>query len=166
MNPLKQEFVSSESASTLEDLCTPDSTSSSDQTAESTAFFKSSPLFIGQTKFTPLPEVKSILITGGAGFIASYVVRHFVHQYPEYKVVSYDKLDYCASTNNHLALDDCPNFIFEKGDITGRFCSAREREPASEKATKNEQNKLVMNLSCCSFVCFQLFLLFVGCEAF
>jgi hypothetical protein len=85
------------------------------------AFFKTSPLFIGQTKFTPLAGVKNILITGGAGFIASYVVRHFVHQYPEYNIISYDKLDYCASTNNHLALENCANFSFEKGDITGTF---------------------------------------------
>ncbi len=81
--------------------------------------FKTSPIFIGQTKFDPLPDAKNILITGGAGFIASFVVRHFTIQYPEYNIISYDKLDYCASTNNTLSLEDLPNFIFEKGDITG-----------------------------------------------
>jgi len=80
--------------------------------------FKTSPIFIGQTKFDPLPDAKNILITGGAGFIASFVVRHFTIQYPEYNIISYDKLDYCASTNNTLSLEDLPNFIFEKGDIT------------------------------------------------
>jgi hypothetical protein len=58
------------------------------------------PIFIGSTKFPVLPDAKNIMITGGAGFIASYVVRHFTIQYPEYKVISYDKLDYCASKNN------------------------------------------------------------------
>ena len=76
------------------------------------------PTFIGSTKFTPKSEVKAIMITGGAGFIASYVVRHFVIQYPEYFIVCYDKLDYCASTNNCAALEGKQNFAFEQGDIT------------------------------------------------
>eukprot|EP00158_Paraphelidium_tribonemae_P002283 Partr_v1_DN25256_c0_g1_i1_m16967 putative Polysaccharide biosynthesis protein len=76
------------------------------------------PVYIGSTKFEPIPECKVILITGGAGFIASYVVRHFAVQYPEYTIVSYDKLDYCASVNNTAALSDCDNFHFEQGDIT------------------------------------------------
>lgn len=76
------------------------------------------PLFIGQTRFEPRPETKNILITGGAGFIASYVSRHFVCQYPEYLIVVYDKLDYCASLNNLASIQDFPNFIFEKGDIS------------------------------------------------
>ena len=58
------------------------------------------------------------MITGGAGFIASYVVRHFVIQYPEYNIVCYDKLDYCASLNNIKALEEHANFSFEQGDIT------------------------------------------------
>ena len=76
-----------------------------------------SPLFIGQTKFNPRPGSKNILITGGAGFIASYVSRHFVCQYPEYNIVVFDKLDYCASLNNLASISKHPNFVFEKGDI-------------------------------------------------
>ena len=83
--------------------------------------FNTSPILIGKTKFEILPGVKNIMITGGAGFIASYVVRHFTIQYPEYNIISYDKLDYCSSTNNTLCLDNMPNFTFEKGDITGMF---------------------------------------------
>ncbi|KAJ3310202.1 hypothetical protein HDV04_005219 [Boothiomyces sp. JEL0838] len=77
-----------------------------------------SPVLIGSTRFPPRDDIKTILITGGAGFIASYVVRHFTIQYPEYNVVCYDKMDYCASYNNIACLDGYPNFTFEKGDIT------------------------------------------------
>jgi dTDP-glucose 4,6-dehydratase len=77
-----------------------------------------SPVFIGQTKFPIRPDSKNILITGGAGFIASYVTRHFVVQYPEYLIVVYDKLDYCSSLNNLASMQKYPNFVFEKGDIT------------------------------------------------
>lgn len=77
-----------------------------------------SPLLIGQTKFELRPDTKTILITGGAGFIASYVSRHFVCQYPEYMIVVFDKLDYCASLNNLESLKTHPNFVFEQGDIT------------------------------------------------
>jgi len=63
--------------------------------------------------FTP----KSILITGGAGFIASHVAIRLVKRYPQYKIVVLDKLDYCASLNNLNAVKDAPNFKFVKGDI-------------------------------------------------
>ena len=76
-----------------------------------------SPLFIGQTRFEARPGTKNILITGGAGFIASYVSRHFVTQYPEYLIVVYDILDYCATLNNLESIQKYPNFVFEKGDI-------------------------------------------------
>jgi dTDP-glucose 4,6-dehydratase len=61
---------------------------------------------------------KTILITGGAGFIGSHVVRLFVNKYPEYKIVNLDKLTYAGNLEN---LDDTslnPNYIFEKVDIT------------------------------------------------
>ncbi|KAJ2995151.1 hypothetical protein HDV02_001036 [Globomyces sp. JEL0801] len=76
------------------------------------------PIFIGSTKFQPDPKIKNILITGGAGFIASYVTRHFTIQYPEYNVICYDKLDYCATKNNINCLNSYPNFKFINGDIT------------------------------------------------
>ena len=76
-----------------------------------------SPMFIGQTKYDLRPGCKNILITGGAGFIASYVSRHFVCQYPEYMIVVFDKLDYCASLNNLASISEHPNFVFEQGDI-------------------------------------------------
>ncbi|KAF2277410.1 NAD(P)-binding protein [Westerdykella ornata] len=80
---------------------------------------KKAPVFTGSTKFEPLPDASNILVTGGAGFIACWFVRHLVLTYPDnYNVISFDKLDYCASLNNTRVLDGRPNFTFEQGDIT------------------------------------------------
>ena len=46
---------------------------------------------------------KTILITGGAGFIGSHVVKRFVTQYPEYHIINLDKLTYCGDLDNLLA---------------------------------------------------------------
>jgi UDP-glucose 4,6-dehydratase len=62
-------------------------------------------------------EPKSILITGGAGFIASHVTIRLVREYPQYKIVVIDKLDYCASKRNLDSCKDAPNFKFIKADI-------------------------------------------------
>ncbi|KAF5121162.1 Trifunctional UDP-glucose 4,6-dehydratase/UDP-4-keto-6-deoxy-D-glucose 3,5-epimerase/UDP-4-keto-L-rhamnose-reductase RHM1 [Metarhizium anisopliae] len=59
------------------------------------------------------------MITGGAGFIASWVVRHLTLSYPHaYNIISFDKLDYCSALNNTRALNDERNFTFYQGDIT------------------------------------------------
>ncbi|KAL6766512.1 RHM2 [Auxenochlorella protothecoides x Auxenochlorella symbiontica] len=60
---------------------------------------------------------RSILITGGAGFIASHVTIKLVKRYPHVKVVVLDKLDYCATLENLKSIRDCPNFKFVKGEI-------------------------------------------------
>jgi len=60
---------------------------------------------------------KSILITGGAGFIGSHVVRLFVEKYPEYRVVNLDKLTYAGNLKNLRDIENKSNYIFEKGDI-------------------------------------------------
>ncbi|KAF2831731.1 NAD(P)-binding protein [Ophiobolus disseminans] len=81
--------------------------------------WQQAPVLIGSTAFEPLPDAKNILVTGGAGFIACWFVRHLVLTYPKhYNVVSFDKLDYCATLNNTRILDDKLNFTFEIGDIT------------------------------------------------
>ncbi|KAL8715532.1 MAG: hypothetical protein Q9220_000868 [cf. Caloplaca sp. 1 TL-2023] len=79
--------------------------------------WKDAPILKGTTKYDPLPDVGTIMITGGAGFIASWLVRHLVLTYPQYRVVCFDKLDYCATLNNHRILDVQPNFSFFQGDV-------------------------------------------------
>jgi UDP-glucose 4,6-dehydratase len=59
----------------------------------------------------------SILLTGGAGFIGSNTALRILREYPDYKVVVLDKMDYCASTKNLTEAADNPNFKFIKGDI-------------------------------------------------
>lgn len=62
--------------------------------------------------------MKTILITGGAGFIGSHVVRLFVNKYADYKIVNLDKLTYAGNLANLKDLEDKPNYVFEKADIT------------------------------------------------
>ena len=60
----------------------------------------------------------NLLITGGAGFIGSHVVRRFVTQYPEYNIINLDKLTYAGNLENIKDIDQSPNYTFVKGDIT------------------------------------------------
>ena len=60
---------------------------------------------------------KTILITGGAGFIGSHVVRLFVNKYPEYKIVNLDKLTYAGNLANLTDIENKPNYEFVKADI-------------------------------------------------
>ena len=61
---------------------------------------------------------KSILITGGAGFIGSHLVRLFVNQYPDYRIVILDNLTYAGNLENLRDVEHFPNYNFVKGDIT------------------------------------------------
>jgi dTDP-glucose 4,6-dehydratase len=61
--------------------------------------------------------MKTILITGGAGFIGSHVVRLFVNKYPDYKIVNLDKLTYAGNLANLTDIEKKPNYEFVKGDI-------------------------------------------------
>lgn len=60
---------------------------------------------------------KSILITGGAGFIGSHVVRRFVEKYPNYQIVNFDKLTYAGNLENLTDLNTKDNYVFVQGDI-------------------------------------------------
>ncbi|MGV4462925.1 dTDP-glucose 4,6-dehydratase [Ornithobacterium rhinotracheale] len=65
-----------------------------------------------------MEKQKSILITGGAGFIGSHVVRLFVQKYPNYKIFNLDALTYAGNLENLKDIENQPNYTFLKGDIT------------------------------------------------
>lgn len=60
---------------------------------------------------------KTILITGGAGFIGSHLVRLMVNKYPNYKIINLDKLTYAGNLANLTDIENAPNYEFVKGDI-------------------------------------------------
>ena len=60
---------------------------------------------------------RTIIITGGAGFIGSHVVRLFVNKYPEYRIINLDKLTYAGNLANLKDIEDRPNYRFVKMDI-------------------------------------------------
>jgi dTDP-glucose 4,6-dehydratase len=62
--------------------------------------------------------MKKILITGGAGFIGSHVIRLFVNKYPDYSIVNLDALTYAGNLENLRDIENAPNYSFVKGDIT------------------------------------------------
>jgi dTDP-glucose 4,6-dehydratase len=60
---------------------------------------------------------KTIIITGGAGFIGSHVVRLFVNKYPEYNIINLDALTYAGNLENLKDIEQLPNYTFVKADI-------------------------------------------------
>ncbi len=63
-------------------------------------------------------EGKSILVTGGAGFIGSHVIRLFVEKYSEYQIYNLDALTYAGNLENLTDIESHSNYTFLKGDIT------------------------------------------------
>ena len=60
---------------------------------------------------------KNILITGGAGFIGSHLIKLFVNKYPEYMIINLDKLTYAGNLQNLTSIESKSNYKFIRQDI-------------------------------------------------
>lgn len=76
-----------------------------------------------------MKQQRNILVTGGAGFIGSHVVRRLVKQYPHYNIINFDKLTYAGNLENLKDIVSFDNYSFQKGDI----CRVKEIEEALDK---------------------------------
>ena len=70
-----------------------------------------------RTHYHTLFHMRTIVITGGAGFIGSHVVRLFVNKYPDYRIINLDKLTYAGNLANLKDIEDRPNYTFVRMDI-------------------------------------------------
>ena len=59
----------------------------------------------------------NILVTGGAGFIGTHLVKRLVKNYPQYRIVNLDLLTYAGNLANLADVENAPNYVFRKGDI-------------------------------------------------
>lgn len=88
--------------------------------------------------------MRTIVVTGGAGFIGSHVVRLLVNQYPDYRIINLDKLTYAGNLENLKDIENAPNYKFIKGDI----CDAS----LLEKVFEEEKVDAVIHLAAESHV--------------
>ena len=72
---------------------------------------------MNEEKETVMEYKRTIIVTGGAGFIGSHVVRLMVNKYPQYRIINLDKLTYAGNLANLKDVEDKPNYMFVKADI-------------------------------------------------
>ncbi|MBK7764547.1 MAG: dTDP-glucose 4,6-dehydratase [Bacteroidetes bacterium] len=87
---------------------------------------------------------KNILVTGGAGFIGSHVVRRLIQNYPDYNIINFDALTYAGNLENVKDIEHAPNYTFIKGDI----CDAN----AVQQALETHQINTIVHLAAESHV--------------
>jgi dTDP-glucose 4,6-dehydratase len=93
--------------------------------------------------------MKSILVTGGAGFIGSEFVRQMVEKYPDSKIVAFDKLTYAGNLDNLLPVAEAPNYAFEQGDIADaatieRVCKAHTIDAIVNFAAESHVDRSIL----------------------
>ena len=64
--------------------------------------------------------MKTVLVTGGAGFIGSNFVKYMLNAHPDYKIINVDVLTYAGNLENLADIEGKPNYVFAKGDIVDR----------------------------------------------
>ncbi len=87
-----------------------------------------------------------ILITGGAGFIGSNFIRHFISKYPEHSVINLDNLTYAGNLENLKDIEDQPNYSFIKGDICDRqFLGSLEFDAIINFAAESHVDRSILD---------------------